>query len=143
MYRASKRFLYAAGRSETCLRTYVYSTCLRHYTIHAPPHTCAARPEHRRPRSASTYGYLKIAPLRGQTAWKVKPRRINGFLRSFLLKEKNQKFKAYTPAAANTGVPLKSRKNSPSAQTPRFLHAPHPYLLYAASVRPGQWAIDN
>ncbi len=32
------------------------------------------------------------------------------FFRSFLLKEKNQKFKAYTPAATNGGIPLKSRK---------------------------------
>ena len=67
-------------------------------------------------------------------------KRISSF---FSLERKEQKFEAYTPAAANTGVPLKSRENSPSAQTPRFLHTPHPYLLYAASVKPGQWVIDN
>ena len=56
-------------------------------------------------------------------------------LRSFLLKEKNQKFKAYTPEATNWGVPLKSRKTR-FAQTPRFLYAPHPNLLHASCVRP-------
>ena len=56
-------------------------------------------------------------------------------LRSFCLIKKNQKIKAYTPAATNEGVPLKSRKTR-FAQTPRFLYAPHPHLLYAAFVRP-------
>ena len=55
--------------------------------------------------------------------------------RSFCLIKKNQKIKAYTPEATNWGVPLKSRKTR-FAQTPRFLHAPHPNLLHASCVRP-------
>ena len=64
-------------------------------------------------------------------------------LRSFCLIKKNQKIKAYTPAATNGSVPLKSRKLALRAQTAEISLRSTPHLLHAASVRPNQWTIDN
>ncbi len=68
-------------------------------------------------------------------------------LRSFLLKEKNQKFKAYTPAATNSrrGAEISVTR---FAQTAEISFRSAWNLLYAASVRPvlmanSPWIMDN
>ncbi len=63
--------------------------------------------------------------------------------RSFSLMKKNQKIKAYTPAATNSRRGAEISENSPSAQTAEISFRSAWNLLYAASVRPIQWTIDN
>ena len=55
--------------------------------------------------------------------------------RSFSLMKKNQKIKAYTPAATNSRRGAEISENSPSAQTAEISFRSAWNLLYAASVR--------
>ena len=64
-------------------------------------------------------------------------------IRSFLLKEKNQKFKAHTTEATVLVAALKSRKTRLRLKQPRFFNAPLGRPLNASSVRPKQWTIEN
>ena len=64
-------------------------------------------------------------------------------VRSFLLKEKNQKFKAHTAEATVSVAALKSRKTRLWLRQPRFFNAPLGRPLHASSVRPKQWKIEN
>ena len=64
-------------------------------------------------------------------------------IRSFLLKEKNQKFKAHTTEATVLVAALKSRKTRLRLKQPRFFNAPLGRPLHASSVRPKQLKIDD
>ena len=64
-------------------------------------------------------------------------------IRSFLLKEKNQKFKAHTTEATVSVTTLKSRKTRLRLKQPRFFNAPLGRPLNASSVRPKQLKIEN
>ena len=64
-------------------------------------------------------------------------------IRSFLLKEKNQKFKAHTTEATVLVAALKSRKTRLRLKQPRFFNAPLGRPLNTSSVRPKQLKIEN
>ena len=79
--------------------------------------------------------------------WRAWRRRFFGLIqvivRSFLLKEKNQKFKAHTAEATVSVAALKSRKTRLRLRQPRFFDAPLGRPLNASSVRPKQLKMEN
>ena len=75
--------------------------------------------------------------------WSRKNQRVQGCIRSFLLKEKNQKFKAHTTEATVLVAALKSRKTRLRLKQPRFFNAPLGRPLNASSVRPKQLKMEN